>query len=144
MTTALSKTPARRLLLCAVLVSVAGCGGDDFENTPRAAVPLELTGVIQEREVSVQPAKAGAGPFEITITNQTDEAHAVVLDGVEVETRVGAIQPRDTATIQRTLEPGTYRVRAGSADNPRASNIEPAKIVVGPARPGSGRDVLLP
>ena len=142
--TALRKRRVCGSLLCVVVAGVAGCGGDDFENSPRAAVPLELTGVIQERAVSVQPDRAGAGPFEITITNQTNEAHAVVLDGATVETRVGAIQPRDTATIQRTLEPGTYRVRAGSEENPRASTIKPAKLVVGRARAGSGRDVLLP
>lgn len=142
--TALTKRRVRRSLVCMVVAGVAGCGDDDFENSPRAAVPLELTGVIQEKAVSVQPDMAGAGPFEITITNQTDEARAVVLDGAEVETRVGAIQPRDTATIQQTLGPGTYRVRAGSEDNPRVSRIRPAKLVIGRARPGSGRDVLLP
>lgn len=142
--TPLRKRRIRRTLLCTVLAGIAGCGGEDFDNTPRPAVALQLTGVIQEKAVSVQPDRAGAGPFEITITNQTDESRAVVLDGAQVETRVGAIQPRDTATIQKTLEPGTYRVRAGSEDDPRASTIEPAKLVVGPARPGSGRDVLLP
>jgi hypothetical protein len=142
--TPLRKRRIRRTLLCTVLAGIAGCGGEDFDNTPRSAVALQLTGVIQEKAVSVQPDRAGAGPFEITITNQTDESRAVVLDGAQVETRVGAIQPRDTATIQKTLEPGTYRVRAGSEDDPRSSTIEPAKLVVGPARPGSGRDVLLP
>ena len=78
--TSLMERRIRRSLLCVVLAGAAGCGGDDFENAPRPAVPLELTGVIQESAVSVQPDRAGAGPFEITITNQTDEAHAVVLD----------------------------------------------------------------
>ena len=54
------------------VVLLAGCGGEDFKNEARAPIRLELSGVIQDDEVTVSPAKLGAGPVAITISNQTD------------------------------------------------------------------------
>ena len=141
---ALRKRRVRRSLLCAVLVAVVGCAGDDFANDPRPATPLELTGVIQDREISVQPDRAGAGPLQITITNQTDEAYAVILHGASVTPiRVGPVQPRDTATIQKTLEPGRYELRA-QAEEATTRPVAPADLRIGPRRPESNDRLLLP
>ena len=93
---------------------VVGCGEDDFENDPRPATAVNLTGVIQPKGVTIGPNGRGAGAFLITVSNQTDDPHTVTLEGISVEETVGPIQPQDTATIQRTLAPGTYEVRAGS------------------------------
>jgi hypothetical protein len=141
---ALRKTriwPAPLFLGAALLAS--GCGGDDFENERRPSVPIELTGVIQERGVTVSPSKEGAGPFVITISNQTDDAHTVTLEGTSVEERVGPIQPQDTATIQKTLKQGTYEVRAGS-EQAVEREIPPAELDIGPDRDSSNDELLLP
>ena len=141
---ALRKTrswPAPLFLGAALLAS--GCGGDDFENERRPAVPIELTGVIQERGVTVSPAKEGAGPFVITISNQTDDAHTVTLEGTSVEERVGPIQPQDTATIQKTLAQGKYEVRAGSEQAVK-KEIPAAELDIGPDRDSSNDELLLP
>ena len=122
---------------------LAGCGEDDFENAKRPPVPIELTGVIQERGVTVSPAKEGAGPFVITISNQTDDAHTVTLEGTSVEERVGPIQPQDTATIQKTLAKGRYEVRAGSEEAVERE-IPSAELVIGPERDPSNDRLLLP
>ena len=138
------------LLLTGAAVALAGCGGDDFENEPRPAATVTLTGIVQESGVTVDqlPKGRGAGPFLITISNQTDQAHTLTLEGDpagrdRVEETVGPVQPQDTATIQVTLEPGTYEVRAGS---PRAvaREIPPAELKVGPPRDSSSDEVLLP
>ena len=47
-------------------------------------VPVELTGVIQEDKVTVSPAKIGAGPVVITISNQTDGRHTITLEGESI------------------------------------------------------------
>lgn len=122
---------------------LSGCGGDDFENERRPPVPIELTGVIQERGVTVSPSKEGAGPFLITISNQTDDAHTVTLEGSRIEERVGPIQPQDTATIQKTLPRGRYEVRAG-AEQAVEREIPPAELVIGPDRDPSNDRLLLP
>jgi hypothetical protein len=135
----------------AIAVFSAGCGEEDFPNEPRPPVPIELTGVIQEDEVTVSPdgrgrRKVGAGPILITISNQTDNAHTVILEGVggaRTRVQVGPIQPLDTATIQKTLRRGRYEVRAGSEVAQRRE-IEPAVLVVGAPRKPSNDELLLP
>jgi hypothetical protein len=129
------------MVIAAVLV--AGCGEDDFENKARAPVREALTGVIQDDEVTVSPSKLGAGPVEITISNQTDRNHSITLEGESTITREGPVAPGDTATIQKTLEPGSYEVRAGSKKAVR-KEIRPAVLEIGKERKNSNNELLLP
>jgi hypothetical protein len=123
---------------------IAGCGDDDdFKNEPRPPVPVQLSGVITETEVSVEPRSIGAGPIVLIVDNQTDQAHTVTLDGPSGTEEVGPINPRDAGRIQHNLDQGSYEVRAGS-DEATDKEIEPAKLAVGPPRPSSSNDVLLP
>ena len=122
---------------------VAGCGEDDFKNEARAPVRVALTGVIQDDEVTVSPAKVGAGPIEITISNQTDAAHSITLEGDSIVEREGPVAPGDTATIQKTLEPGSYQVKAGST-KAVVKEIRPAILRIGKERANSNNDLLLP
>ena len=130
-------------LLAVAFTSLAACGEKDFANHPRPPIPVELTGVIQESKVTVSPAKVGAGPVLITLSNQTKAAHTVTLEGESVRERIGPVNPLDTATIQKTLQPGRYRVSAGSARAvPR--EIVPAELTVGKERSNSSNNVLQP
>jgi hypothetical protein len=129
-------------VLAAGLV-VAGCGEEDFANNPRPPVPVELTGVIQPDAVTVSPARIGAGPVLITMSNQTRTPITITLDGTSVRDRVGPVPPLDTATIQRTLEPGRYEVQAGS-DVALPREIRPAELEIGRERRSSSSDLLLP
>jgi hypothetical protein len=129
--------------LAVVAALIAGCGEDDFKNEARAPVRLALTGVIQDDKVTVSPAKIGAGPVEITISNQTDSVRTVTLEGESISERQGPVQPGDTATIQKTLEPGSYEVRAGSKKAVR-KEIQPAVLTIGKERANSNNDLLLP
>jgi hypothetical protein len=129
------------LAIAAVLI--AGCGDDDFKNEARAPVRLALTGVIKDDKVTVSPAKVGAGPVQITISNQTDSERTVTLEGESTTEQQGPVQPGDTATIQKTLEPGSYEVRAGSEKAVR-KEIQPAVLTIGKARKNSNNELLLP
>ena len=131
-------------ILAAAAAVAAGCGEDDFENEARPPVPVELTGVIQEDKVTVSPSRnIGAGPFVITISNQTDADHTLTLEGESIVEEVGPVSPLETATIQKTLRPGTYEVRAGSSRAlPR--EITPASLDIGAQRENSNSDLLLP
>jgi hypothetical protein len=122
---------------------IAGCGEDDFKNEARAPVRLALTGVIQADKVTVSPAKIGAGPVEITISNQTDSTRTITLEGESIVEKAGPVQPGATTTIQKTLEPGSYEVRAGSKKAVR-QGIQPAVLQIGKERPNSNNDLLLP
>jgi hypothetical protein len=124
-------------------VLFAGCGEDDFKNEARAPVREALTGVIQDDAVTVSPSKLGAGPVEITISNQTDANHSITLEGKSVVERAGTVAPGDTATLQKTLAPGSYEVKAGSARAVRRE-IRPAILRIGKDRKNSNHDLLLP
>jgi hypothetical protein len=122
---------------------LAGCGEDDFKNEARAPVNAELTGVIQDEKVTVSPARIGAGPVSITISNQTDEPHTLTLEGESIVEREGPVAPRGTGTLRKTLEPGTYEVRAGSA-KAVTKEIKPATLRIGRERENSNNELLLP
>lgn len=130
----------------ALTLAVAGCGGDeDFANDPRPPTAVDLSGVIRQDGVAISPQREGAGPVRITFSNQTDRAHTVTLEGEDIIERTAPIQPQDTATIEKTLTPGSYELRAGSS---RAvdigDQIRPATLTIGPERTNSNRDLLLP
>ena len=131
------------LLLSAGLLVASGCGGDDFKNEPRPPVPIQVTGVINEKRVTVSPDRLGAGPIVLTVSNLTAQSHTLTLEGEEVRERVGPINPQDTATIQKTLKPGTYEVSAGSSQAV-AEEIEPDTLTIGRDRPSGSNDLLLP
>jgi hypothetical protein len=110
----------------AAVILVAGCGGeDDFENKPRPPVPLQLTGVITQESVTVSPRTVAPGPIVLIVSNQTERAHTLTLEGPEVAEETGPIPPGDTATIQATLRDTQaderYELRANSE---RAVNPE--------------------
>ena len=138
-----TRTAALLAVMLGALV-VSGCGDDDdFENDPRPPVPVQLSGVITESEVSVEPRTIGAGPIVLIVSNQTEQAHSVTLEGPSGTEEVGPINPLDTGRIQHNLAQGSYEIRAGS-DEAVEDEIEPAKLTVGPKRPSSSNDVLLP
>lgn len=130
-------------LAVAAAAFLAGCGEEDFKNEARAPVREALTGVIQDDEVTVSPSRIGAGPVEITISNQTDANHSITLEGESVVERGGRVAPGDTATIQKTLKPGSYEVKAGSEKAVRRE-IRPAILRIGKERESSNNDLLLP
>jgi hypothetical protein len=129
--------------LAVVAALIAGCGDEDFKNEARAPVRVALTGVIQDDKVTVSPAKIGAGPVEITISNQTDSERTITLEGESITEQQGPVQPGDTATIQKTLAPGNYEVRAGSRKAVRRE-IQPAVLRIGKERENSNNELLQP
>ena len=124
-------------------MGVAACGEDDFANEPRPPIPLQLTGVVRDEGVTISPGNVGAGPIVLTVSNQTGQPHTITLEGEGVEEMVGPVDPTETVSIQKTLEPGNYSVRAGSPEaSPR--EIMPGRLVIGPERDTSSDDTLLP
>jgi hypothetical protein len=124
---------------------LAGCGGGkDFAGKPRPSAPLYLNGVITSTGVNISPNRVGAGPVVIQVSNQTQAAHTLILDGNNIEpVQSGSVAPTDVGTIQTTLTPGTYTVKAGSVHAVK-KELRPAHLVIGRERPGSNNQVGLP
>jgi hypothetical protein len=145
-------TQARRIrsgTVASALVAVAalavGCGGGtNFQAKPRPPATIQLTGVITDHGVIVSPNRVGAGPVQILVSNQTQEAHTLTLDGANIQpVRSRPIDPTDTGSITRSLTPGVYTVKAGTASAVK-NQLAAARIVIGKARPDSNNQVGLP
>ncbi len=123
---------------------VAGCGGGKhFENKARPAAPIQLTGVVRDNQVDISPKRVGAGPVILIVSNQTDLAHTITLEGEGTTDTVGPIQPLDTAKLQQTLKPGSYTLKAGS-EQASAQSIAPGRVTVTRDRQSSSDTLLLP
>jgi hypothetical protein len=131
-------------LLVAGALLLGGCGGgSDFKNEPRPPTPVQLTGVVNDKGVTISPKRVGAGPVVLIVSNQTDLAHTITLEGGGTTDTVGPINPLDTAKLQQTLKPGTYTVKAGSKQA-TTREIKPGTLTVGQPRPSSSNQLLLP
>ena len=132
------------LLIATAAMLVAGCGGSKkFDNNPRPPTPVQLTGVVTDKQVTVSPKRVGAGPVILLVSNQTNAAHTITLEGGGTTETVGPINPLDTAMLQSTVKPGTYTVKAGSKQA-TAKEIQPGTLTVGQARSSSSNQLLLP
>ena len=133
---------ARRRVLVALAAlactGMAACGGDDdFANEPRPAAPVDVSAAITKRGLLVSPSKVGAGVVEITVSNQTDEAAQFELAGPT--TPPGTEVPAGgTGSVKAQLDEGIYEVSAEPA------TARTARLRIGPPRPSSSSDLLLP
>jgi len=131
-------------LLAAAGVLVGGCGsGSKFKNEPRPPTPVQLTGVVTDKEVTISPKRVGGGPVILIVSNQTEMAHTITLEGGGSTDTVGPIPPLDTGQLQQTLKPGTYTVKAGSKQA-TTQQIKPGTLTVGQNRSSSSNQLLLP
>jgi hypothetical protein len=131
-------------LLAMAAMTAAGCGGESkFKNDPRPPAPVQLTGVITDKGVTVSPDRVGAGPVILLISNQTQQAHTITLDGTDTKDTVGPINPLDTAKVQQTLEQGDYQVKAGSS-KALSKELKAGTLTVGPERKDSSNTTQLP
>ena len=125
--------------LAAIAVTAAGCGSDDHPNDPRPAKPIEVTARVDNDVVEVSPSKFGAGLVVFTISNQSDGAAALTVDG-PVAASSQTLEPGAVSDdFKVDLQEGTYEVTGGEE-----SQAKPQELVVGPARPSAQDELLLP
>jgi hypothetical protein len=123
--------------LCAPL-GLAACGEDDFQNENRPPSPVAVGALINDEQVVVSPSDIGAGIVSVTISNQSDDPATLTLAG-PTEIASDQIQPGNTSEIKGQLKQGDYVVSAGDQSTARDD-----KLTVGPERPSSQNDLLLP
>jgi hypothetical protein len=124
-----------------LLLGVAGCGADDFENDPRPPAPVELTAKVDDESVLMSPAKVGAGLAVITVSNQSRDPINLTLVGPAPNdnSESGEIAPGGVGNLKAELVEGEYEVNAGET-----SAVKAAQLEVGPERESSQNDLLLP
>jgi hypothetical protein len=125
--------------LAAIAVTAVGCGSDDHPNEPRPSSPLEVTARIDDDVVEVSPSEFGAGLTVFTISNQSDGAVALTIDGPVAATSQ-TLEPNSVSDdFKVDLQEGTYEVTGGLE-----SRAKPQELVVGPDRPSAQDELLLP
>ncbi|MET0750903.1 MAG: hypothetical protein ABWZ18_05525 [Solirubrobacterales bacterium] len=121
--------------LCSA-ATLAACGEEDFENSPRPPSPIELSARIGDDGVTVSPRDVGAGLATITISNQTPRAERLVLEGPTDEAS-DEIIAGGTGSLKIALEQGDYEVTDGGG-------ARITELVVGPERESSQNELGLP
>jgi hypothetical protein len=120
-------------------ISFAGCGEEDFTNEPpRASPAINVAARVDQREVVVSPNHFGAGLVNFTVDNLSDSTIAFTLSGPK-NAATEEIPPGAPGTLKVELPQGSYKASAGEA-----ASAKPATVQVGPKRPGSENQLLLP
>ena len=121
--------------------ALGACGEDDFENEPRPPAPIEISARVSDEDVSISPSrppKVGAGLATITISNQSQEEISLTLEG-PTDVASEPIPPGGTGSVKSELAEGEYEVTGGEQSSARED-----LLVVGPRRPSSQNQLLLP
>jgi plastocyanin len=102
----------RLLILLPLLLLLAACGGSS--STPAGGGPVQQTIQISEKEYSLDPGTvtvSKSGTYEFRVTNNGTIAHALEIEGDEIEEKTGDIQPGAGATLRVTLaKDGSYEL----------------------------------
>jgi hypothetical protein len=130
------------VVLCTAIgaLGLAACGSaTHFADDPRPATPVDLSVYVDNHHVSVSPAKIGAGPVILYVTNQASGSEDVKIESIEGTTvkSSGAINSGQTAQINVNLSTGEYDIAAGAKAATAQLNI------TGP-RANADNDLLQP
>ena len=126
-------------------LSLGACGESDFTNEPaRASPPIAVAAKVDQREVVVSPDHFGAGLVNFTITNFSDSPVRFTLSGPKdaASQQIPPGQPGGGAAavdLKVELPEGSYEASAG-----QGASAQPDTVEVGPKRPSSGNELLLP
>jgi hypothetical protein len=130
-----------------VSLPASGCGGEesDYANDPRPPATITIAARIGDDRISVSPREFGAGPIELIVSNQTEQAQELTLETDEIggdapgiEQNSGPINPGDAARLKVDLRTGTYKVAVDG------DGIAPAKLSVGDERESAQNELLQP
>jgi hypothetical protein len=141
----------RRLFLAALTLAgtagVAACGGGGPRtNHNRPPAPVTLTGAIHPHRVQISPARVGAGPITLVISNQTRRPQTVTMETSNApgSNTIGhrastpRIPPQATGRLTINARRGDYMVHVGDR------TVAVAHVTVGKRRASSQNDLLLP
>ena len=147
-------TAPAMLIVLAGTATACGSGGGHYANQPRPPSPVNLTVYINDSRVSLSPTNVGAGPIVFIVTNQATRAESMTIlpAGIAAGQPVadtGPISPQATAQVKVSLSSGAYTVATTGSGGTEAAQaaqpqIRPALLHIGPSRPSSSGQLLVP
>src|SRR5579875_4154471 len=140
------------LCLAAVLgLSACGSAGSPAASRPAPPSPIDVSAYVGATQVRVSPARFGAGPVLLTVTNQSGRRVALrLVAGARVLARTAPITPQGVAQVKIDLARGEYALaaapagRLSDAERTLPARIAAARLRVGRSRTGSGSSLLEP
>ncbi|HEX6023889.1 MAG TPA: hypothetical protein VFZ00_18005 [Solirubrobacter sp.] len=136
----------RRIALAALVLLVAGCGGQtQRENLERPAPLVVMTAAIQDDVIRVSPRTVGAGPIELVISNQSDAPQTVTFETDEL----GGSEGGNRASSSEVAAGGTGRLRIDVREGTYSVSVDDdaireARVEIGPPRESGQNRLLLP
>ena len=130
-----------------LVVGVAGCGGSggSYANAARPPAPISIAIYVTDGHVGVSPSHTGAGPVMLLIANESSRSRDITLTGLDGrgscvadDSSSGPISPQGNARIQLPLVEGVCDVGVAGG------GPQPARLVVGSARPSAQQDLMQP
>jgi hypothetical protein len=146
---------ARASLLTIVIAlgtsACGGGGGSRAASRPAPPIPINLSAYVSDTQVRISPARFGAGPVLLTVTNQARRSVTIrILTGAHLLSASVPIRPQGVTQLKLDLTQGDYAVLAAPA-SPRteAQRSLPARIAaahlrVGRTRASGGSSLLQP
>jgi hypothetical protein len=124
-----------------VTALIAACGGArHFADIPRPPIPVDLSVYIDNTHVSVSPARVGAGPVILFVTNEAAHTRSlsIVAPGGAMLATSGAIDAGQAAQVTADpAHPGVYALSAGEG-------IPSATLTIGRPRANADNALLQP
>lgn len=137
----------RMVVAVGAAMLIAGCGAsDDYANDERPAAPINLSVSVTDDRVAISPARVGAGPVVLIVSNQSGSSRDVRLSPpegsssacVDADASSGPINPSGTARLQLDLVEGDCVVSV------RGRDVRPARLSVGAPRETAQAELLQP
>lgn len=143
--------PALVSLLAALGLNACGSAGSPAASRPAPPSPIVVSSYVSATQIRVSPARFGAGPVLVTVTNQSRRAVSLrIVHAGRVLARTAPINPQGVTQLKVDLTPGSYALLAAAAgrrtdaQKTLPSRISAARVHVGHARPSSGSSLLQP
>jgi hypothetical protein len=144
------------IVICgAIALGVSACGSSGHTALSVAAPPgrVDVSALISTGHVAVSPARIGAGPVTLTVTNQAARAEELVImagRSARSVARTAPVGPQGTAQVVVDLRRGRYAVAVASgrsrtdAQRSHQGSLTQTTLRVGPRRASSGSALLTP
>lgn len=129
-----------RRLLALALTALAACGSSTRVNHNRPPAPINVAAAIHESSIEVSPARFGAGPIVVIVSNQSRRSRRLTVEtagrAAGIRRTTTPIAPQGTARLSVDVSRGTYVVSVPHA--------RPARLHVGRRRPSAQNALLQP
>lgn len=139
------------LVIGAAAAAVAGCGSSSDSRTSelRPPAPRLVSAAVTDEKILVSPSEIGGGPVTLAVTNQSQARRRVTFASNTPAGTAGApdagdgqsasLGPGVSAMLKANLEAGSSW--SVSVDD---ESVAPVILSVGPERPSSQNDLMLP